>query len=82
MLLVHVRMMCSIFGGVDLEKMSAEEVKKAVEYGFYPGFEEVNFIEECFGEEDFEWKDLTDEIWDKMKYDLSDCLYSYRYGSC
>lgn len=68
--------------GVDFTRMKTEDVKKIVELGFYPGFEDCNFIEDCFGNEDYYWKDLTDEIWDKMKCELSDCLYSYRYGSC
>lgn len=68
--------------GVDFTRMKSEDVKKIVELGFYPGFEDCDFIEYCFENEDYDWKDLTDEIWDKMKCELSDCLYSYRYGSC
>ena len=68
--------------GVDLPKMTAEDVKKLDDMGFNVGFEEERFIEECFGNDDYAWKDLTEEIWDKMKDSLSDCLYSYRYGSC
>ena len=29
--------------------MKSEDVKKIVELGFYPGFEDCNFIEDCFG---------------------------------
>ena len=68
--------------GVDLTRMKAEDVKKIANFGFYPGFEDCDFIEECFGVEDYDWEGITDEIWNKMKYTLSDCLYSYRYGSC
>ena len=68
--------------GVDFTRMNSEDVKKIVKFGFYPGFEQCNFIKECFGNKDYDWKDLTDEIWDKMKNYLSDCLYSFKYGSC
>ena len=68
--------------GVDLPKMTAEDVKKLNDMGFNPGFDEEVYIEECFGDEDYCWDDITDEIWDKMKENLSDCLYSFRYGSC
>lgn len=68
--------------GVDFSKMNADDVKKLNDMGFNVGFEEERFIEECFGNDDYVWNDLTDEIWNKMKYSLSDCLYSYRYGSC
>jgi hypothetical protein len=68
--------------GVDFTKMNSEDVKKIVEFGFNPGFEQCDFIRECFGNEDYAWKDLTEEIWNKMKNSLSDCLYSFKYGSC
>lgn len=68
--------------GVDFSKMTVDDVKKLDNMGFNVGFEEERFIEECFGNDDYEWSDLTDEIWGKMKNELSDCLYSYRYGSC
>jgi hypothetical protein len=68
--------------GVDFSKMTADDVKKIANFGFYPGFGEDDFIKECFGDKYYDWEYITDEIWDKMKYTLSDCLCSYRYGSC
>ena len=34
--------------GVDFTRMKSEDVKKIVELGFYPGFEDCDFIEYCF----------------------------------
>ena len=63
--------------GVDLSKIHVEVVKLLYSLGFVPGAEwdDAN-------NDDVDWQELTQEEWDELRYQLSDCFYSYKYGSC
>ena len=65
--------------GIDLEKMTAADVRKLCDYGFYPGMDDDYTSEEL---QNIGFEDITDIVWNKHKYDFSNCLHSYRYGSC
>lgn len=59
--------------GVDLEKMDADTASKLIDLGFTPGSTE---------DTDYYWENLTQEEWEIRRKDLTDCFYSYKYGSC
>jgi len=59
--------------GVDLEKMDASIVRELVELGFNPGSD---------NDTDYYWDNFTQEDWEIRRKDLTDCFYSYKYGSC
>lgn len=59
--------------GVDLEKMDASVVRELVELGFNPGSD---------NDTDYYWDNFTQEDWEIRRGDLTDCFYSYKYGSC
>lgn len=59
--------------GVDLEKMDASVVSELVELGFIPGSD---------GDTDYYWENLTHKEWEIRRENLTDCFYSYKYGSC
>lgn len=68
--------------GIDMDKVTAEHVRKLAKLDFYPGADEDYSIrEEMFGS-DFEWETVTDEQWEQIKDSLTDCFYSFRFGSC
>ena len=59
--------------GVDLKKMDASIVSELVELGFNPGSD---------NDTDYYWDNFTQEDWEIRREDLTDCFYSYKYGSC
>ena len=59
--------------GVDLRKMDAGVVNELVELGFIPGSDD---------DTDYDWENLTQEEWEQRWPMISDCFYSYKYGSC
>ena len=59
--------------GVDLKKMDADTVSKLVDLGFTPGSD---------SDTNYYWDILTQEEWGQRWPTLSDCFYSYKYGSC
>lgn len=63
--------------GTDLSKIHVEVVKLLYSLGFVPGAEwdEAN-------NDDVNWQELTQEEWYELRDQLSDCFYSYKYGSC
>lgn len=58
--------------GVDLERMDVDTVQKLIELGFIPGSNDA----------DYDWDNLTQEEWEIRRENLTDCFYSYKYGSC
>ncbi|WP_296865115.1 hypothetical protein [uncultured Methanobrevibacter sp.] len=70
---------------VDFSKMTLEQVKTLINtHGFYPGLgDEYDYIRQVVGE-DFNWGEITDEQWRKIKEE--NCIgcyaHSYRFGSC
>ena len=68
--------------GIDFSKMSYQDVKKLLDYEFFPGTDDDwDIIVDYLGE-DNGWDDLTEETWLALRYNISDCVHSYRYGSC
>ena len=59
--------------GVDLNKMDADAVRELVELGFNPGSDD---------DTDYYRENLTQEEWEIRRKNLTDCFYSYKYGSC
>lgn len=67
---------------VDLERMSIEDVKKLDELGFLVGSDDNwSIFESMFGK-DFEYEDMTEEQWLAIRGYLTDCVHSFKYGSC
>lgn len=71
---------------VDFDKVTVEILHQLAKLGFYPGSDDDASIlieyndGEYDGELDFE---TIDEVtWDSIKYDLTNCFRSYRFGSC
>ena len=69
--------------GIDLTKMSYQDILRLLEYGFIPGMDDeyddvAEYLGECFDWED----DLTEEAWLQLREQLSNCVHSYEYGSC
>lgn len=69
--------------GVDLTKMSYQDVRYLIDTcEFMPGMDdEFGTVLECVGE-DGGWDDLTEEAWFRLRDELSNCVHSYKYGSC
>lgn len=69
--------------GVDLEKMSFEDVKRLLnKFDFIPGADEDwHLFTNLFGE-DFNMDEMTQEQWVSIRGALSDCVHSFRFGSC
>lgn len=59
--------------GVDLKKMDADTVNRLIELGFTPRSNSDTV---------YYWENLTQEEWEQRWPTLSDCFYSYKYGSC
>ena len=59
--------------GVDLERMDVDTVSKLIELGFIPGSDD---------DTDYYWDNFTQEEWKIRRKNLTDCFYSYKYGSC
>ena len=70
--------------GVDWNKAKFSDVQRLVKLGFYPGWDEnSSFLDDLFGTDCFDWDEVTEEQWKViLEYELDDCCYSYRYGSC
>lgn len=64
--------------GVDMNKLSLDDVHKLYELGFIPGDGDCDY-ELC---EDVDFKTIIQKEWDSIKNELTDCFYSYRFGSC
>lgn len=68
--------------GIDLTKMSYQDILRLLEYGFIPGMDdEFSVVLEYVGEGNG-WDDLTEEDWLQLRTELSSCVHSYEYGSC
>lgn len=60
--------------GVDLERMDVDIVQKLIDLGFIPGSND---------DTDYYWRgNFTQEEWEIRRKNLTDCFYSYKYGSC
>ena len=67
---------------VKVSDIPYEDVVKLNKLGFIPGSDENHdMVFDILGE-DFDWDDLTEEDWDKIKFEIDDCMYSYTFGSC
>lgn len=67
--------------GVNFDNMTAEDVRKLDELGFGVGHDDD------YGSETLQetaWTTITDEQWQKIKDlgILTDCVHSFRFGSC
>ena len=68
--------------GVNFVGMDYKTVKKLYNLGFTPGSDEnYDMVCDILGE-DFDWENLKEEDWDKVKFEIDECMYSYRFGSC
>ena len=72
--------------GIDMDKISLEEVHELSKLGFLPGGDEdpeiciYNEEGEYDGSVDFE--NISQKDWDDIKDNLTNCFRSYKYGSC
>ena len=67
--------------GVDLERMTIEDVRKLSTFGFMAGSDEDWGLYEYYFGKDFAYEKMNDAQWDIVKRELSDCVHSFRYGS-
>lgn len=69
--------------GVDLTKMSYQDVWYLIDTcEFMPGVDDdYHTVRECLGD-CWDWDDLTEEAWFRLRDELSSCVHSYKYGSC
>ena len=70
--------------GVNFVGMDYKTIKKIYKLGFIPGSDEnYDMVCDILGEDfDGDWDNLTEEDWDKIKFEIDECMYSYRFGSC
>lgn len=73
--------------GVDIKKVTVEDVRKLSTLGFMPGFDYVDFeyVDKTLGHDfaiEGTFENVTPEQWDMVKGNLSNCFHSQRYGSC
>ena len=73
--------------GVDMNKVTVDDVHLLAIYGFIPGSDEdyrytsiYNENDEYEGDIDFEH--IDEETWNNIKYEITNCFRSYRFGSC
>ena len=55
-----------------LKNMDASVVSELIKLGFNPGSNE---------DTNYDWENLTQEEWENRWPFLTDCFYSYKYGS-
>ena len=71
---------------VDVSKMDVSVVHELSKLGFMPGLgdDDYDTVKDTLGE-DFamsgDYENITDEQWNKIKDDISDGFFSYRFGS-
>ena len=58
---------------VDFKQMNVTTVKELIDCGFYPGSDY---------DERYDWDNFTQEEWEQRQPNLTNCFYSYKYGSC
>lgn len=69
--------------GIDFSIMDYKTMKKLIDFGFIPGNadDDCNTVVAMLGE-NFDWNNMTKEEWKKVSSSITDCMHSYRYGSC
>jgi len=72
---------------IDFNKITANDIHTLSELGFFPGSDEdadifikYNDDGEYIGEIDL--NTISEETWNSIKGDLTNCFRSYRFGSC
>ena len=65
--------------GIDLTRMTYQDLLRLFEYGFMPGMEDDYGILTKYLGEDSDWTDLTEEVWLQLRDQLSDCVRSYEF---
>lgn len=73
--------------GIDMDAMTVEDVHELYKLGFIPGSDEDSEITAIYDEDgdycgDVDFSEISQEDWDNMKFEITNCFRSYRYGSC
>ena len=73
--------------GIDMDAMTVEDVRELYKLGFIPGSDEDSEITAIYDEDgnycgDIDFSEISQEDWDNMKFEITNCFRSYRYGSC
>lgn len=71
---------------VNMKDIPVDDIHKLYDLGFLPGTDDdYNTIKNILGE-DFvfyrKYGEISQEDWDKIKTEITNSFYSYRYGSC
>jgi hypothetical protein len=72
--------------GIKMDEVTVEDIHRLYDLGFMPGNDDDDYKElydkegNYVGEIDLETIDQL--TWDMVKNKLSDCFFSYRFGSC
>lgn len=72
---------------INFDDMSGATVRKIASLGFNPGDGDYDFriIENILGH-DFaiggDYTKITDEQWESIKHEITNCFSSYHFGSC
>lgn len=72
---------------VDFSKVTANDIHTLSELGFFPGSDEDSEIFIKYNKEgeyvgEIDLNTISDETWNSIKNDLTNCFRSYRFGSC
>ena len=73
--------------GVDMSKVDAALVRKLAKLDFFPGSDEDYRYTSIYNENgeyegDIDFEHIDEETWNNIKYDITNCFRSYRFGSC
>ena len=72
--------------GIKMDEVTVEDVHRLYKLGFIPGNDDDDYKEiydkegNYVGEIDLET--IDQQTWDTVKNKLSNCFYSYKFGSC
>lgn len=73
--------------GIKVSEVTVEDVRRLYDLGFIPGSDDDSYEWKMYNNEgncigDIEIDKIDQETWDKVKNNLSDCFYSFKFGSC
>ena len=72
--------------GIKMNEVTVEDVHRLYKLGFIPGNDDDDY-REIYDKEgnyvgEIDLKTIDQQTWDTVKNKLSNCFYSYKFGSC
>ena len=72
--------------GINMDEVTVEDVHRLYDLGFIPGSDEDDYREIYDDEgnyvDDIDMRTIDQATWNRIKNNISDCFYSYKFGSC